>query len=393
LNALTAGRVVVSDAITTGVGRSAVGVVASSEITAASIASGAATVALLAGVGVASYEITKAIRCQVVEGNWMCDPGQPSGGAAVVYLPSGNGAVSSVPPLGTFATIPLACEAYRQAVVQSFIDIGEPNPVVTVTACNASGMTAQIAGYGTRFGSMSTQPGTGSCPASVDALNPAWSVPAGSPPGADGKCATGRYDGVAATQVAALIQPQLTAQNAPAVATEVLEKGGTLQNGPVTVTGPATKPVGTITSTTPTGSTTTSVVNNYTYQGDTYSWIETSTSTVNNAGSDPVTTTTTTDAPADDRTPCEIDPGTVGCMKPGELPTEKPTWETKTVDYTVDDLGLPSGCPAPRVMAWRGIDLVLNYQPVCDNASTVRLALIAVTALSCIGIILGVTRT
>lgn len=178
------------------------------------------------------------------------------------------------------------------------------------------------------------------------------------------------------------------ASNKTDIARDVVKNGGQPEAGSISTTGPASSAPRTITSNGPSGATTTSIVNNYHYDGDSITWNETT--TVNAPGGD---TTTVNDTPPDERSPCDKDPDTVGCMKPGQLPTDAPKWEQKNVDFQVDALGLPSGCPAPRVMNWNGVALALNYQPACDVSPAVRAALIIVTAISCTMIVLQVIRS
>lgn len=91
--------------------------------------------------------------------------------------------------------------------------------------------------------------------------------------------------------------------------------------------------------------------------------------------------------------PCDAHPERVGCQTleapddPG-IPSE-----TRTITYTADNLGFGSGCPAPRNFMFHGWALPLDYTPLCNVAPTIRLGLIAITALGCILIIIGVTRS
>lgn len=91
--------------------------------------------------------------------------------------------------------------------------------------------------------------------------------------------------------------------------------------------------------------------------------------------------------------PCDEHPERVGCQTleapddPG-IPSE-----TRTITYTADNLGFGSGCPAPRNFMFHGWALPLDYTPLCNVAPTIRLGLIAITALGCILIIIGVTRS
>lgn len=96
------------------------------------------------------------------------------------------------------------------------------------------------------------------------------------------------------------------------------------------------------------------------------------------------------DKPVD---PCDAHPERVGCQTleapddPGITPT------THTIAYEAENLGFGSGCPAPRTFTFHGWALPLDYTPVCNVAPTIRMGLIAITALGCILIIIGVTRS
>lgn len=91
--------------------------------------------------------------------------------------------------------------------------------------------------------------------------------------------------------------------------------------------------------------------------------------------------------------PCDEHPERVGCQTleapddPGITPT------THTIAYEAENLGFGSGCPAPRTFTFHGWALPLDYTPVCNVAPTIRMGLIAITALGCILIIIGVTRS
>jgi hypothetical protein len=254
-----------------------------------------------------------------------------------------------------------------------------------------SGQYAIQAGVSVRTGSSTT------CPASIDALNPAFSVPAGGAPTSDGKCRTGRYTGVAPDVAAGIIgqhgkDPATDPTLGPRLAEDILNKGGTIPGAqPGTMTGPASA----------TGSPTTTTTNNpdgttkvetktpsyaYTYAPQTINYSTTITTVTNNAGD--VTTTTTTEGEKP-QSACEKNPDSIGCSKFGTPPTDAPKWKEVPVTYSPIDLGLPSGCPASRHMPWRGIDLVVNYAPACDVAPIIRAALLAMVALSCAGFIVS----
>lgn len=134
------------------------------------------------------------------------------------------------------------------------------------------------------------------CPSSIDLVDGSRSLPAGLPPGPDGKCATARGASTNAwvpaseNDVAAklpLLSP--TAENLPEIAREAISQGGAAAEdairelGTPSLSGPATVNGPTSTTTPPGGSpVTTTTVYNMTYLGDTYSY---TTTTINGDGS------------------------------------------------------------------------------------------------------------
>lgn len=193
-------------------------------------------------------------------------------------------------------------------------------------------------------------------------------------------------------------QVQQRLQNAPVTAEvlrraldEILQAGGGVATTGTTATGPASVPgeTKTTTSTTPNGTSAVTTYNttyNYTYNNSTVTITQSETKT-NPDGS---TETTTDDSPEVD--PCIANPESLACAKLGTA-EGNPSWETKNVLYQVENLGISGACPAPWVATLRGWNLVMSYQPVCDVAPTVRLGLLAITALSCLFIVLRVTQS
>lgn len=237
-----------------------------------------------------------------------------------------------------------------------------------------------------------TDSGSPRCPASIDALNPAWSVPAGDP-GPDGKCATGRYNVATPAQAAARIAQYGDPAGLKPLAQDVLSKGGSIEtSSPRTLSGPASSPVQTSTKTTATPNGTSSVVttntvNNYTYNGDTIT--QTTVTTINY----PDGSTEVEQKQEETPDKCSSDTDSLDCMKLGDLPTDAPVWETKTIAYQADSLGLPAACPAPWTGQLRGWTLSFSYQPACDVAPQVRLAILALTTLGALLMIVTTVRT
>jgi hypothetical protein len=176
---------------------------------------------------------------------------------------------------------------------------------------------------------------------------------------------------------------------APQVATQLVSQPYAIPGeGAIALSGPATGTASTITQTGAAGNVTTTINNTFNYAGDTLTWNETTTQ-VTGAGT---TTTTATQPQADARTDCEKNPAAIGCAKMGDLPSDSPSWQTKTVTFSSDALGLPAACPAPRSLAIRGWNMQLNYQAACDVAGTIRAAMLAITAVSCALFVIGATR-
>ena len=252
---------------------------------------------------------------------------------------------------------------------------------------------------GTYTYSVATVTTSANCPASIDALNPAWSVPAGTAPGADGKCPTGRYNAATAAAIATVIEGQLTshpAAVAPAVAADVLAKGQPIPvAAPRSLTGPSTATkTSTTTTTAPGGSpatTTTTTTNNYTYNTSTVNY----TTNITTTGPDGTTTTTEPDPAAEDPDdPCAKNPDTVGCSKLGQPTNDKPEWQEKPIVFAEEAVGLPSGCPAPLTIPVSGETISLSFTPICDTAPIVQPVVVAFAAFGCgMLIITQVTRS
>ena len=246
---------------------------------------------------------------------------------------------------------------------------------------------------------------TGSCPAVIDALNPAYSKAAGGAPGADGKCPTGRYTEASNSKVLDRLMQYGNLGNTvlPNLLTDILTKGGEVPAvAPRDITGPSSAPLPSsptsVTSGTnpdgspaPTTTTTGGGTVNITYNGPTITHNNTSTTTTTNNQNSQTTTTTTLDP--DD--PCAKTPDLISCSKYGAIPDDKPVWKEQNVPYEVEDLGFASGCPVPFSIGLAGGQSVsISYQPVCDFAPTLKPLLIAICALSCVVMIISqTTRT
>jgi len=234
------------------------------------------------------------------------------------------------------------------------------------------------------------------CPASIDASNPAFDVPAGSPVGPDGKCPTARYNHVPITPEDAGAKLETHAPpdwtHLRDLAEEVLTHGGTLDGLLDRVlNGPASQPLTptTTTTTNPDGSTVTTTKTptvNYHYDGAKITYNTTTVTTINNAGD--VTTTTETEGELPpEKDPCKVDPDSLGCSKMGDPPTDEPQWQTVDVPFAAEDIGGAAACPAPVTWHYFGIDMNWSYAAVCDVAPQIRIALVLMATIGAIGII------
>lgn len=207
-----------------------------------------------------------------------------------------------------------------------------------------------------------------------------------------GLCPTGSWaDASSASVSSRLASAPISDANLSRVWREVLDHGGQIEDsGPASLTGPSSVPgpTSTTTRTTPSGTTevtTSTVTNNIVYQGNTLI-ITTSTVTNNVDGS----TTTTTEPKTD---PCSFDPESLACMKLGTPPTDAPSWETKTVTYQADSLGMPAACPAPWTATIRGWSLSMSYEPACNVAPQVRAGVLALAAFMSLMLVLTAVRS
>lgn len=253
----------------------------------------------------------------------------------------------------------------------------------------------QGAGVPVRKGGGTLQGGVGApvCPASIDPTNPAYSVPAGAQPMADGMCPTARYNHqpISVEQAAQRYVTALpgtsgapTAQAAADALRDALQRGAPVE-APVSVTGPASQQgqPKTVVSTGPLGQTTTTTTNNYTYNyaGDTITY---NTVTVTSVTHPDGTTTTTqegeTPSDQEDPTECEKNPDSVGCQELGEAPDDEVPRAERQVDYQAEAVNLPAGCP-PDVQAG---DYTLSYRHACEFALDIKPAVLAAAAFAAV---------
>jgi hypothetical protein len=247
------------------------------------------------------------------------------------------------------------------------------------------------------YTNFSAQSGTttavGACPASIDPFDSQYNVPAGEPPGIDGKCRRARYYWQPVTPEAA---GQRLDQYPPAPGAQegalndalqdALERGADIpgseslpMSGPSSQTGTGS----TTTTTLPGGGTRTETrTPTYTYTyGDTNITYNTSyTTIINNNGE--VTTIEEDPPPAEEQSDfCVDNPNVLACLQLGDPPSAPQPPSEQVITYEVDALGLPAGCPAPMEATFPVVGLVsVAWTPICDLAPLVRAMLLAMSA-------------
>ncbi len=282
----------------------------------------------------------------------------------------------------------------------------------TVDSCAVSGSSAtcqinclqvQYGACGSRTLVVANSPRmSSSCEASFDALDPRYNVPAGAPPGPDGKCRTGRYNPIGVADAARRLSdwgsdPATTPQVPKDLIRDILDKGQPISGaqpggiaGPDSVTGSPT----TTTTTPPNGAPVTTTATpswNYTYSPSTITITQTTT-TVNNNGTTITTGPAEPAKPAEQKTDCDKKPNSVGCSDLGAPDNTKPTWTEKPMTYTPVDM--PGGsCPPDRNFAFHGWLLPLHWQPACDAAPVVKVGvLLCATLMAAVFIVRTVTQ-
>ena len=220
------------------------------------------------------------------------------------------------------------------------------------------------------------------CPASIDASNPAYDIPAGSPVGRDGKCPTARYNHQPYTPEQAAGQPvtyppSLPSQQWGQAVGDAIDHGGQSAPANVTSSGPASQTGPGQTTTTTSGNSTTTTTNtptyNYNYAGNTINYTTTTTNVTNNNGAVTTTTTTGPNAPPaqDPKDPCTANPGRAGCVSLGDAPAAEamPT-SSVPITYVPTMFAGSAACPAPVPLSFSisGVakSFTISYQPLCD---------------------------
>ncbi|MEO8059058.1 MAG: hypothetical protein ABI671_12085 [Burkholderiales bacterium] len=311
--------------------------------TAAAVNTALADAIAVAAVGVASYQIASAVRCKALgAGATGCDDGADRE-TITDWTASGTNFTNGQPQTANGSSAEAACNALWPKLggttnqgggatnTQTFSDRG----TTPLGPCLGARFSHDVAGNGSVYDSGPfnvsygvAQAARQQCPASVDASNPANSIPAGQPVGIDGKCATGRYSPKSAAEVAAKVGQVVDAALRANALKEALDAGGRVVAQPGVLTGPAslTGDPETVRVTGPNGVTTTTTTprTRFGYDGETI----TATDDPIRTTVDPDGTTTTTEG-----TPEKIDIET--CGLPGKPPCK------------IDETGTPTQPPTP----------------------------------------------
>ncbi len=314
------------------------------------------------------------------DGDLMSDPGTPT--VSTNGRKAGPFANGSYYSGLTAYDVAIAAAPGEQSWMRSH---GYPNCIVTPVNPSPGSTTgyrdySSCSSSGTR-----SFPTTGStvtaCPASVDPGNGAYSVPAGSPVGPDGKCPTARYNHIPTTAEAAAGK---VAANPPTDPTpwvqptkDAIQSGGQQAPASIETTGPASQTGSGTTTTTTGGSPAQTTVETktptytYNYAGDTITYNTSYTTINNNITTGTTTTTTETPAPAtpqDPEDPCTAEPDRLGCIKLGKPPDDQVPTKSSEISYSAESVGLPSGCPSPKTIAGKSF----SYEPICETATNAR---------------------
>ena len=352
------------------------------------------------GTGIAMWDIFNAARVQPDgSGGLIQDAGADpvTGPPTNVYRTGGTTTIynySDSPTQGG------SCSLFNTANGRNgYHNLGSTNLCMTCApgiVLNGSGTCTSGTVLSSTIFLISTTGGSTTCPASIDPLDPAYNVPAGEPLGPDGKCKRARYYWSSTTPTAAA--DLLEARRPPTAAElrqaaqdaidggEEIEASDRTMSGPASVTGSPTT-----TTTVPAGggattTTTRTPTTNYTFTGDTITY-NTTTVTVTNVGG-AVTTTTEVEGAPEESDACKENPDLVGCMKHGDPGATDPTWSTVNVPWEAEDLGFGSGeCPADNEWSVFGLALNWGYQPVCDVAPMIRIALLLMASIAAISIV------
>lgn len=333
-------------------------------------------------------------------GGWKCDYGQPSAPEGSYRV---NHHVAASPQdayVAAFADFLETTRAAWQGPGLSVTAAGNPlcNPVPGGNDYGCSGLIAERRSGGVV---VSVAQFDASAFATTRRV-----CPAGQTLRSDGlTCTTPETDwGVAtATEVETRAEP-LVAANPVAVVRDVLQPGvlplrpngqPDIEFGPQELTGPATvqQPTKSTTVTDAQGNprtTTETTTNHITYQGDSFTWHNTTVINYPDGG-----TEVKEDPPPDDKSECEKNPEAVGCQRT-DVPDGPDLGEREVpVSFSPDaGWGADGGaCPAPRIVMVLGHAVPIDNSLVCGFLSGIRPAVIGLFGLAAAMIFVGGIRS
>jgi hypothetical protein len=273
------------------------------------------------------------MECQFINGGVQCAAGQPAQpttqwcqtGAFNIAMTCGSTAEEVATMLATQANAMNGGYGYGgfnssptnfQNIDYRRSELQTPNctttsPTFKVCHLDRKIATYQNAGawqYYTSFNIFATN--TTQCPAYTDPFNPSRSIPAGAPVRPDGSCPGGLLAPKTEQELADMAQANMPKTSALPIAQEAIQNGFDLAPyaGPATLTGPAQVAGPVQSTTTPTGTTSQQTYYNITYEGDHYTFTQTTTqqnpdgTTQTQTGSPEIETCGLPGAP-----PCKID--------------------------------------------------------------------------------------
>lgn len=375
------------------------------EATAGVAASILPTVGLVVGVGSVLYDVYQANRVRA-DGNGGIVGDLGRGAETVQSVKCGPDATASwgMSPLAACQPQLEKIKAQWQASSTAGTVVWQTQPSCTSgteSAGTCSG-TLSVPAYGTAYASVSwSRANQTQCPAYTDSLG--VSHPAGEPKLTNGQCPSGVYSPMTVAEAEARLREnwqstvtvdmksiwdeilgRTSSVDVPASATHTVETPSAVA-GPVTVTQNSDG-----TSTTEAVGWSFSRISDGLRNKD-FNVMETKTTTVKDGAGNVVsqkTTGTTGQTAGDVNKGCDLNPGSLGCIGLGEVPTDQVPKSSKALSWESSVLGLPVGCPAD----WRAAGLLFSYQSTCDTALKMKPFILAGAAFAALMIVLATLR-
>lgn len=184
---------------------------------------------------------------------------------------------------------------------------------------------------------------------------------------------------------------------APAIV-EALKRGEQIETEPAVVSGPASSPVKTSTTTKPDGSVSTSTTtNNYNYNTNKVTVTTTTVTTTVNPSTGATETTTTTEnetppetPPEDEKGACDLYPNALGCAELDE-PTEEIPRDEETISYEEENVFGSGSCPAnlTATIATLGQSVtVWDWSKTCELAFPLRALVLGLASFAALLIVM-----